>query len=175
MIDWLSATRMHSPAALRLAHLSCRHPQRTCKRRLGPLSRSFCQMWRLIRGPPATSAPSRHSQPGEHPGNIWCCHIIKSQSFCKQPSSKASAAYASSGLYLVPTLASTTRWLVTRGELGADEYSNGNITHHPAVKVKQPLGSIINTQMSFGAAGHGPFPGSCICRPTSKPSSDADD
>lgn len=27
------------------------------------------------------------------------------------------------------------RWLVTRGELGADEYSAGNVTHHPAVKV----------------------------------------
>jgi hypothetical protein len=28
------------------------------------------------------------------------------------------------------------RWLVTRGEFGADEYSAGNITHHPAVKVR---------------------------------------
>lgn len=30
--------------------------------------------------------------------------------------------------------AQSARWLVTRGEFGADEYSDGNVTHHPAVK-----------------------------------------
>ena len=32
--------------------------------------------------------------------------------------------------------ARSARWLVTRGEFGADEYQpNGNVTHLPAVKV----------------------------------------